>query len=265
VGILREAHDFDLDAIFRSGQVFTWRPLEPASSGWGTGYLVSSGQRRCRVGQSGGTLALLDADGGALPQEDAPYWEHYFALDADYGAILGGLSLPHEVWAASAGIRVLAQDWWDTLVSFAISQNSNIPRIQHAMDALMAAGGGCVPQPAQLARQLSDDGFANALRLGYRLPYLQGIAQRCTAWRPSSLGSRPVALEEQLLELQSLPGVGPKVANCVCLFGLGYLDAVPRDTWIKKVESRENVAWDPTYGGIQQQYYFAWARERSHA
>lgn len=258
--ILRKVGDFQLDAIYASGQAFTWRRLQTA--GPGTGYLVASGRQRCRLGQSGDTLAILDADGRDPSPAQKAYWLHYLALDQDYGHILQQLDIPAEVREASRGIRVLAQDWWDALVSFVVSQNSNIPRIQHTMDALMEAGGGLVPRPDALATLLANEGLAASLRLGYRLPYLRGVAERCLDWQPHCLTETDVPLDEERAELQTLPGVGPKVANCVCLFGLGYLSAVPRDTWIKKVEAREHVVWDTEFGGIQQQYWFAWARER---
>ena len=55
------------------------------------------------------------------------------------------------------------------------------------------------------------------------------------------------------------------VASCICLYGLGYFEAVPRDTWIKKAEERYSIEWDPAYGGIQQQYIFAWMRKTAQA
>jgi len=157
---------------------------------------------------------------------------------------------------------VLAQDWWDAAVSFVISQNSNIPRIQRTVWALMDAGGGCVPSPELLLRLINDEGFAMGLKLGYRRPYLAALAERALGWRPSCLDRAGVTLEKTMGELEEVPGIGPKVASCICLFGLGYLDAVPRDTWIKRAERETGVRWDARYGGIQQQYVFAWYREK---
>ena len=250
---------FSLDAIAASGQVFTWRR---ARGGW----LVACGRRRCLVSQKGdaerGTVCVRRADGGDPEGDELAFWCHYLALDVDYGKILGELAMPAEVAEVGAGIRVLAQDWWDTAVSFVVSQNSNIVRIQRTMDALLDAGGGCVPEPGQLAALLGDEAFATGLRLGYRRPYLEALAARAQAWHPARIDRWDVSLEESMTELEESPGIGPKVASCICLFGLGYLEAVPRDTWIKRAEREHHVAWDARWGGIQQQFVFAWMREK---
>lgn len=250
---------FSLDAIAASGQVFTWRR---AKDGW----LVASGERRCLLSQEGdaekGVVFVRRADGSDVNADELAYWRHYLALDVDYEMILDELAMPAEVMEVGVGIRVLAQDWWDTAVSFVVSQNSNIVRIQRTMDALLDAGGGCVPGPDQLTEVLADEAFAAGLKLGYRRPYLEALAARAQAWHPARIDQRDVSLEESIAELEESPGIGPKVASCICLFGLGYLDAVPRDTWIKRAEREHHVAWDARWGGIQQQFVFAWMREK---
>lgn len=250
---------FSLDAIATSGQVFTWRR---AKDGW----LVASGRRRCLLSQEGdaekGTVYVRQANGDDEDADELAFWRHYLALDEDYEKILGELAMPAEVMEMGAGIRVLAQDWWDTAVSFVVSQNSNIVRIQRTMDALLDAGGGCVPEPGQLVELLADEAFAAGLKLGYRRPYLEALAARAQSWHPVMIDRRDVSLEESMAELEESPGIGPKVASCICLFGLGYLDAVPRDTWIKRAEREHHVVWDARWGGIQQQFVFAWMREK---
>ena len=253
-----ETGDFSLRAIADSGQVFTWRELGRGRAD--ARYLVASGTRRCVVSQRGPKVVVLTPSGGQPSPSSLSYWRRYLALDVDYGRLLDSLPLTDEQRAASAGIRVLRQDWWDVSVAFTISQNSNIPRIQHAVFSLMDAGGGRIPAPRQLSRLLRDEGFAAGLRLGYRLPYLRALAGRATGWRPRCLSEKDVPLAEQMAELEETPGVGPKVASCICLYGLGYLEAVPRDTWIKKAERAYGIEWDPTIGGVQQQYVFAWIR-----
>lgn len=250
---------FSLDAIAASGQVFTWRR---AKDGW----LVASGHRRCLLSQEGdaekGAVYVHRADGDKVNADELAFWHHYLALDMDYEKILGELAMPAEVMEMGAGIRVLAQDWWDTAVSFVVSQNSNIVRIQRTMDALLDAGGGCVPGPGRLSALLGDEAFAAGLKLGYRRPYLESLAGRAQGWHPARIDRQDVSLEESTAELEESPGIGPKVASCICLFGLGYLEAVPRDTWIKRAEREHHVAWDARWGGIQQQFVFAWMREK---
>lgn len=249
--------DFSLPAIARSGQTFTWQPRG------GDGYLVSSGTRRCLATQRGRRLVVLSETGTELDEADRRGWEHYFALDRDYAGILGELDMPDDVVGSVRGIRVLAQDWWDAAVCFVISQNSTMARIQRTVDALMTASGGRVPRPAGLRDLLADEGLASGLGLGYRRPYLTALAERaCGGWQPARVSDGTVTLEESMAELEESPGIGPKVASCVCLFGLGYEEAVPRDTWIRRAEREHGIRWHPRYGGIQQQYVFAWMRKR---
>ena len=161
---------FSLDAIAASGQVFTWRRVKD-------GWLVASGRRRCLLSQEGsaekGTIYVRQANGDDVDADELAFWRHYLALDVDYEKILGELAMPGEVTEVGAGIRVLVQDWWDTAVSFVISQNSNIVRIQRTMDALLEAGGGCVPKPGELAGLLADEAFAARLKLEQQQKKLQ--------------------------------------------------------------------------------------------
>ncbi|MGI6032170.1 MAG: DNA glycosylase [Coriobacteriales bacterium] len=251
-----EARPLSLDAIAASGQTFTWRRH-------GGSWLVASGARRCLLSQKDGAVEVTRPDGGEPDPDELAYWKRYLALDLDYAQVLRDIALPAEVQRAGAGIRVLRQDWWDTAVSFVISQNSNITRIQRTVDALMDASGGVVPAPPKLRALLEDDDFASGLKLGYRSPYLEALADRCCSWHPSRVDDAGVLLDQSLSELQELSGIGPKVANCICLFGLGYMEAVPRDTWIRRAEQEFDIDWHPRWGGIQQQYVFAWMRQRA--
>ena len=252
-----EAEGFSLDAVARSGQVFTWRQLDEGR------WLVASGARRCVLSQEEDALEVSRVSGGEPDEDELSYWRHYLALDEDYDVILDGLELPDGAREANLGLRVLSQDWWDVAISFVVSQNSNIPRIQRTVWALMDAGDGCVPSPGGLLELFGREGFVEGLKLGYRRPYLEALAERALEWRPSCLERSGVSLDETMAELEETPGIGPKVASCICLFGLGYLNAVPRDTWIKRAERETGMSWDERYGGIQQQYVCAWYRERA--
>lgn len=255
--------NLSLREIAASGQVFTWHELERGRTD--ARYLISSGTKRCIASQKGSMLTILTPSGANPAPSALAYWKHYLALDQDYGAILQSLPLTDEQLSLCSGIRVLSQDWWDTAVSFMISQNSNIPRIQHAVDMLMDAAHGTIPRPRQLAKILADESYAKGLKLGYRLPYLEALTRASIHWHPVCLDDSSATLEDEMAELESIPGIGPKVASCICLYGLGYLEAVPRDTWIKKAEERYGIEWDPAYGGIQQQYIFAWMRKTAQA
>ena len=120
--------NLSLREIAASGQVFTWHELERGRTD--ARYLISSGTKRCIASQKESMLTILTPSGANPAPSALAYWKHYLALDQDYGAILQSLPLTDEQLSLCSGIRVLSQDWWDTAVSFMISQNSNIPRIR---------------------------------------------------------------------------------------------------------------------------------------
>lgn len=256
--------DLSLKAIAESGQVFTWKKVNKGNA---LSWRISSGAKLCMATQTENVIRIVSLDGRELGENDLSYWHHYLALDDNYPVMLTELRasglLNDELYAAARGIRILHQKWWDVAVSFVISQNSNIIRIQHTMDELMALGKpvGTVPSPCCLHELLTNPDICTRLRLGYREQYLRELSRRAAAgWSPLAL-KRPYApLDVQMRELEELPGIGAKVASCICLYGLGYLNAVPRDVWIKRAEENQKITWHPRLGGIQQQFIFSWIR-----
>ena len=67
-----------------------------------------------------------------------------------------------------------------------------------------------------------------------------------------------------------LSGVGTKVADCICLFGLHRLEAFPIDTHIRQVLERhypDGFPYEafPGYAGVMQQYIFYYETQRDRA
>lgn len=101
---------------------------------------------------------------------------------------------------------------------------------------------------------------------------LLGIGTDIFLMQPKRVASGEVALDslntvpvEQAREtLRRIMGVGPKVAECVLLFGFGRHDCFPLDTWMKKVMRRYYPDGLPAAflpkAGIAQQYLFHYAR-----
>jgi N-glycosylase/DNA lyase len=169
-------------------------------------------------------------------------------------------------------VRILQQDAWEALVGFICSSNNNISRISQMVDKLCANYGPLVGRVGPQAfhdfpapRALAGDGVEAALRalgFGYRAGYLartaRAVDERGLVWldglrnpeRPSFGGAAAAdagplveggragyrVAHEQLLGLQ---GVGPKVADCVCLMGLGWGEAVPVDTHVWQIAQRD--------------------------
>lgn len=261
----------DLALTLDCGQAFRWEPL-------------GDGRWHGIAGSHPLTVGMEDRpDGGkglVLYHTDLKtyhsFWRHYFDLDRDYNPILQAMEL-HPVLAQAAqaawGIRLLRQEPWETLCSFIISQNNNIPRIKGIIrrlcetfgPAIESPDGGIIrgfPAPCALASQTLD--ALAPLRAGFRAKYILDAARKVTEGtiNLAALSAMPLATARD--QLMQIKGVGPKVADCVLLFGAGHLDAFPADVWIKRAMQALFGGKLPTcavpYAGIVQQYIFHYAR-----
>jgi len=180
-------------------------------------------------------------------------------------------------------MRILRQQPWEALVSFIISQNNNITRIKGIIERICAKCGSelvydnnvyyAFPTAEEL-KDMHESDYA-ALGCGYRASYLDKTVHDMLDGKIDLDGLKSIGYENARAELIKLKGVGPKVADCIALFGLNYLDAFPVDTWIKKVMEALYLKKSATnkeisefahlafgeYAGIAQQYLFYYARE----
>ncbi|MBO7737790.1 MAG: DNA-3-methyladenine glycosylase 2 family protein [Clostridia bacterium] len=196
-------------------------------------------------------------------------WEEFFDLKRDYSVIQSSFSHDQNVSHAAEigkGIRILKQDKWETLVSFIISQNNNIPRIKKIIESLCQTlgeplGNGVYSFPtAQKIREAGAEGLA-PIKAGFRVKYILDAAHRVLNGETDLEYIASLSYEEAENELMKIKGVGKKVASCVLLFGYGFLSAFPVDVWVKRViEKYYDETFDPLslgeYAGIAQQYLF---------
>ena len=257
--------DIDLTHIFECGQCFRWLPDGPDA------YTGAAGSFAARISLERGCLNV-EATGG-----DEDFWRRYFDLDTDYGAIKRTLAdsepLIKPATEYGYGIRILNQDPFETIISFIISQNNNIPRIRKNIESLCNSYGEPI-EGSNLCAFPSPEALAGAkvcdlaeLRLGYRCEYIKSSAERYL--REGCPKTRE--------ELLSFHGIGPKVANCIMLFGLRDTAAFPVDTWVKQIMN-DMYGFDlkdtkgmqafaaEKYGdlaGFAQQYLFYYYRDRS--
>ena len=192
----------------------------------------------------------------------------YFDLSRDYGKIISELSYDENIARASKagnGIRIFRQDPWETLVSFIISQNNNIPRIKKIIESLCKLLGeesdGYYSFPT--AEKILSAGIEglSPIKAGFRAKYIIDAAEKVVSREISLEYIAVCGYENALCELKKIKGVGDKVANCVLLFGFGYYQAFPVDVWVKRVIGKYyGTGFDSkTFGdfaGIAQQYLF---------
>lgn len=262
---LREA--LSLRKIADSGQCF-----RPGEIGDGV-FRFISGSEVLELRQRGDCAVEVSCDAETWER----VWRPYFDLERDYSAIQQGIFESGDALLAEAtvhgdGIRVLRQEPFEMLVSFVLSQRKSIPAIRTAVrelaetygEATEAPSGETVflfPKPEALAGS-SEESLRN-LGLGYRAPYVLDAARRVADGRLDLDAVRDLPDEELFAELQSVHGVGKKVANCVMLFGYGRTERVPSDVWMQRIVSEGYQGVDPLvarkHAGILQQYLFYYA------
>lgn len=274
---------FNMQHIFECGQCFRWNKGEDGSY---TGVFKNN---VLNVKEENGQVIFNGICNGDIKQIVI----EYFDLETDYEAIQKELSKVDENMKISIsygkGIRLLNQDLWETIISFIISANNNIPRIKGIIERISKQYGDEIkwngkiyytfPTVEQLSKATVED--LRKLGLGFRDKRVQETTQ--------IILNKEVDL--QLLHKQedtqtirdillTLPGVGPKVADCIMLFStLKRLDTFPIDVWVRRVmndlyihnpneekvnkKEIEELARQK-YGnlaGIAQQYLFYWKRE----
>jgi N-glycosylase/DNA lyase len=219
-------------------------------------------------GQKGATHAegalrhYLDAEGAQARLSEALPWRSDSVL--------------RSARAAYPGLRILRQDPHEALIGFLCSSNKRILQIRVMVAALAAKlgeplGGDFHALPSWQAIADADEVVLRACSLGYRAAYLRGTAKKLLA-RPRWAEEFATLTTADLLdELQSLPGVGPKVAACVALFGFGRWESFPVDTWVVQAlaDAYGLHGWKPAQleqfgkahfgeaAGLAQQYLFS--------
>ncbi|MFA5527509.1 MAG: DNA glycosylase [Peptostreptococcales bacterium] len=273
---IKNIKDFNLTHIFECGQCFRWYREEDGSY---TGVVFN---RVINISQEKGDLIIKNTNG----EDFEGIWRSYFDLDRDYGSIKMKLSEKDDIMGATTefgqGIRLLNQEPWETLISFIISQNRNIPTIKKNIEKISEKYGSYLgnyntkdyyafPSPEMLA-DTSIDSLAEC-GVGYRAKYIISAAQMAST-KSDFLSTGQLTDEELEQHLLSIHGVGPKVANCIMLFGMKRYKRFPIDVWIERVMKElyglENKIQVQRYadenfkdlGGFAQQYLFYYAREK---
>ncbi len=275
--------DFNLKDIFECGQCFRWNKQLDQS------YTGVVGNAVINVKQDGNKAAF---SGVCEDKKIEDIASDYFDFDRDYSKIKSELSkidnnLKRSIEFGS-GIRILNQDLWETIISFIISANNNIPRIKGIIERLSKNYGNEIvwkgqkyytfPTPKQLEKVSVED--YRKIGLGFRDIRLYETTHMVL--------DKEIDLEELEKEdtktvrdkLLQLSGVGPKVADCILLFStLKRFEVFPIDVWVRRVMNElyiknmdENKVSkkqimdiaDKKFGsmaGLAQQYLFYWKRE----
>lgn len=212
---------------------------------------------------------------GATLDEFEKIWARFLSLDVDYekidNHIISTLGSNHMTKATeySYGIRILRQDMWESLCSFIISQNNNIPRIKKIISALCKKYGDVVEFNGEKhysfpsAKVLKDAGIDAIfeLKTGFRARYIHDASCKVADGEIILDKIKEIDFELALTELCKIKGVGLKVASCALLFGFEKTEAFPIDVWMKRaIDTHFGGCFDHKAlgksAGIAQQYLF---------
>lgn len=212
--------------------------------------------------------------------------ENYFAVKfpfSDWADALPWRSDEHlrNAMSALAGLRILRQPVSEALLCFLLSPLKRIPQIKEGFDTLCQRYGKplehqqyAAPSWQSLAQIPEQE--LRTCGIGYRAKGIAATA-RYLATHPDYLGKlKKLSTPEALTALETLPGVGNKIASCVALFSLGRIECFPIDTWIQKtlaeiyglhnfspeqLASFAKIHFGPQ-AGLAQQYLFAYAKQK---
>lgn len=281
--VLENVTSFEPKHIFECGQCFRWNENDNGS------YTGIVGNNVINVEKVDNNIIFKSFGADNLEKLVI----NYFDLNRNYEEIKRKLSLVDEYLANSikygSGIRILNQDLWETIISFIISANNNIPRIKTIINRMSKKYGNKIvwndreyytfPSIESLSKASVDD--LRGLGLGFRDVRIYETTKKILN-KEVDLSKLHEEKDTKKVRdtLLTLSGVGPKVADCILLFStLKRFDVFPIDVWVRRVmndlyiknadetkvnkKEIEKLAKEK-YGnleGIAQQYLFYWKRD----
>jgi N-glycosylase/DNA lyase len=275
------------------GQAFRWKSAPDHQNSRDETSAGAAGQGAAWQGVWGACVARVRASEEynlewtcpiGLEARIAPALENYFAADVDFDALADQLpwrtdAVMAERVRAWRGLRLLRQPLGEALLAFLCSSAKQIPHIAQMCETLAARfgepiWGGIRALPTWLRLTEISERDLRVCGLGYRARFVHHIAQKLAespGWEDRLLGAD--YLEAQAW-LTSLHGIGPKIADCVLLFGAAKYEAFPVDTWILRAMAERYglQGWRPPQvaqfgrahfgplAGLAQQFLFSGER-----
>ncbi len=279
-GLILREDSFKVDHIFECGQCFNFRKNDDGSF---TAVFL------------GKIINLLECDGYTLIRNvslDDFYdiFYDYFDLGTDYKLIkeeLSGSEILKKASDYGYGIRILNQDLFETTISFIISANNQIPRIKKAVRIISERYGDYLgdylgekyysfPSPEVLAK-VDPLELREYARVGFRDVRIVQTAQAFVDGFLNFEDEKNLTDIDLHKRLNELPGIGPKVADCIMLFAYHRRETFPVDVWIKRVMETLFIGKEvpkkqvdyyarEIFGdlaGYAQQYLFYYGRENA--
>jgi len=218
---------FDLQHTLESGQFFRYQKI-------GEWYYCHERDVLFKIRQRRNTLEYFGTSSSHI--------KRLFGLRDDYESIISDLSADRTLRPLIrqfAGLRIMQRDPWETLVSFQCGIMSNVKKIKRNQELIAATFGKPLRLDAVESFSFPNPGDIcdlqrlKACATGFRSKYIHGANSTVTdRWLA---GLKRASYDTAKQSLITLPGIAEKVADCICLFGLGKTDAFPVDVWIERV------------------------------
>lgn len=276
--VLYHVADFDVAQTLECGQCFHFKKLAEKEYG------LCAFHRLLHIRQEKDKVIFYRT----TPEEYHQIWRSYFDLDRDYAAIKAHLlrtdDTLKEAVETMEGVHILQQDFFETLISFIISQNKQIPHIKKIVAELSLRFGDYLGEldgekfyafpDCQQLLTVPEEALRDC-KTGFRAPYIVDAVQKIAGGLISEEALRSADTAECEKQLTQIKGVGSKVANCCMLFGLEKREAFPVDVWVKRIMEQlyfdgKDTAKDTIsafakkqfggYGGYAQQYLFYYGK-----
>ncbi|XP_004928834.1 N-glycosylase/DNA lyase isoform X2 [Bombyx mori] len=254
-----QPHDLQLLATLSGGQSFRWTHNTETDEWTGifskTIWKLKQGDN-CLLYQVLGSLLNFPENNGSNNKKTnfKKLLENYLRLDYDLKELYKDWSNKDELFKSAGqqfyGVRMLRQEPVENLFSFICSQNNHISRISSMVEKLCTNYGEEIckhentvhysfPDIEKLECPKVETQLRN-LGFGYRAKFIQKSASQIVEWGGAKWfdGLQNMKYKDAKCELMKLHGIGPKVADCICLMSLNHLEALPVDTHVYQIAAQ---------------------------
>lgn len=228
---------FNLKYTLECGQCFRWKNVDNGT------YVGIIRDRVIKIRQEGNKLYVKSDKDKNL--EDVV--REYFELDKDYKAIEERIIKVDEYVKKAvkntSGLRHLKQDFFETIISYVISANNNIPRISKSVTEISRRFGKEIefegekyylfPRPEELSSVTIDE--YRECGVGFRDKYIYNIVKKINSGEIDLEKMQQMDTSDLRALLLTLMGIGPKVADCILLFSCSKQEVFPIDVWVERV------------------------------
>ena len=228
---------FNLKYTLECGQCFRWKKIDEGY------YIGIIKDRVIKIKQDKNKLFVLSNNYSNLEK----VVREYFELDKDYKIIEERISKVDEYVEKAvkntSGLRHLKQDFFETIISYIISANNNIPRISKSVNEISKRYGKEIefegekyylfPRPEELKKVTIDE--YRECGVGFRDKYIYNTVRKINNGEINLETMQEMDTLTLRNLLLTLMGIGPKVADCILLFSCSRQEVFPIDVWVERV------------------------------